>query len=338
MKSDDICLRESTRFLNAFAQIRPRNFMSHLLRRNYATAILTHHPRAASIDSGEIQRKADNLIDCLWASVESCQSRPADLFSVLRRLSRSATPQSACWFPEFCEAYDHYKHHTKLPRRMSQLHDLIPGPSFCDIGCGGGDWLLYAKHHHDSIREAVGIDTLDWRSEEVAGEIDFLPLDFSDPKTVSPRLFDSATCLAVLHHVPPERITVFLRGIATALRPGGWLVVEEDTLLDESDLRHPLLPRHAIQPLLEEQPFFEEYLSMPPEQQLAVLIMIDLLGNSLSVGVPDMPFPFGFRHLSDWVNLFTTSGFHVRQIIPAGFVAGNFNQSVHVFFQMERLH
>ncbi len=337
MKPDEICLQESIRFLEAFSKNQPRDFMARMLRHNYAQATLIHHPHPAALKPADIQRKTNALIDHLWGSIDACRHHPENLFAALRRLSRSAVHPAPCWFPEFCEAYDHYKHHTKLPRRMLQLRPLIQGPAFCDIGCGGGDWLLYAKHHHEAIREAIGIDTLDWRSAQVAGEIDFLPLDFSDPATVSPRRFDSATCLAVLHHVCPTRLAVFLRGIATTLRPGGFLVVEEDTLLDADDLRHPLLSEKQMQSLRREQPFFDEYLSMPLEQQSAVLILIDLLGNSLSVGVPDMPFPFGFRRLTDWVDLFTSSGFRLVRIIPAGFVAGNFNQSAHVFFQMERL-
>lgn len=336
MKTNETSLQESVQFLTSFSHAHARNLVGRILRHNYAEGIFTHHPKADTLNKEEIQQKTDRLIDWIWKSIESCGSDPHTLFPVLRRLSRSAVPSSPVWFPEFSDAYHHYKHSTKLPRRMHQLGTLIQGPSFCDIGCGGGDWLLYAVRHHPSIREAVGIDVLDWRSEEVAGEIDFLELDFSKPKTVSPREFDSATCLAVLHHVVPNRIRTFLHGVSTALRPGGVLVVEEDVLLDASDIRHELLPAAPLQSLREAQPFFDEYLKLPVDQQYDVLVLIDLLGNALSVGVPDMPFPFGFRRLSVWLDLFMAAGFRIRRLIPAGFVAGNFNQSAHIFFQMER--
>lgn len=336
MKSDSTAIEESSRFLQAFSNARARDFVNRLLRHNYTHGILTHHPNIATLNPATIQTNVDRLIDEIFHTIAAHQHHPEHLFPALRALSRSARPPSPVWFPEFGEAYDHYKHVNKLPRRMRQLENLIRGPALCDVGCGGGDWLLYARKNHPDIQQATGIDILDWRSPDAAQEIDFLQLDFADPKTVSPSLFDSATCLAVLHHVQPDRITTFLRGVATAIRPGGRLIVEEDVLLTPDDQQHPLLPQERMHALREHQPFFDEYLNLAPEHQFPVLVLIDLLGNSLSVGVPDMPFPFGFLRLTEWIALFSTCGFQVQQIIPAGFVTGNFNQSAHIFFQMER--
>jgi hypothetical protein len=62
---------------------------------------------------------------------------------------------------------------------------------------------------------------------------------------------------------------------------------------------------------------------------------MDLLENSLSVSVPEMAFPFGFRTLSEWIDIFTANGFILNRVQVLGFQEGNFNRQCHMLFILD---
>jgi hypothetical protein len=84
------------------------------------------------------------------------------------------------------------------------------------------------------------------------------------------------------------------------------------------------------------QPTLDHYLGLSAKDQKDVATIIDFLANSLSVGVPSMAFPFGFRSLSDWVRIFDQNGFSLNRIKVLGFQKGNFNQQCHLLFILDK--
>jgi hypothetical protein len=80
------------------------------------------------------------------------------------------------------------------------------------------------------------------------------------------------------------------------------------------------------------QPLFAKFLTLDEKDQKAVIILIDFLANCLSVGVPDIAFPCGFKSIDEWTELFIKNNFKVEEVKISGFVEGNFNRSPHVFF------
>ncbi|NJO02138.1 MAG: class I SAM-dependent methyltransferase, partial [Bacteroidia bacterium] len=294
--------------------------------------ILTHHPEADKLNAEAIHAQCNALVDSVFARLEQIQDTPVQIFPLFQQLSRSQQPRDAIWFPEFLEAYQHYKHHRKLLNRYRQLKPYLKGSSYCDIGCGGGDLVAFLGEYHPNFREVAGIDVLDWRSDAVRDRIDFQVLDFTQPHTHSQKQYDTLTCLAVLHHVgnTDEAMHVFLQNIKTALCPGGHLIIEEDVILPTAEIQASEDYQAQINVL--QQAMLNELLAFEAPIQRDAIILIDFLANCLAVGVPEMAFPCGFRSIQDWTQLLLKNGFQLIETNIRGFVEGNFNQSAHVHF------
>jgi hypothetical protein len=180
---------------------------------------------------------------------------------------------------------------------------------------------------------SAGIDVVDWRTEILKKEIDFLLMDLSARGTASSRQFDTVTCLAVLHHVSSgdEDINLFLKNLKSTLKNNSTLIIEEDVIITREILANPEFV-HDIEVLESNQEYFREYIALDVNDQKDVLILIDFLANCLSVGVPQMAFPCGFRSIEQWMELFSSNHYRVNEVRIHGFVTGNFNQSAHATF------
>ncbi len=111
------------------------------------------------------------------------------------------------------------------------LRALIPGSLHgavvLDAGCGSGaqaHWLL------EQGADVVGVDISPRMIEEArrrCGENGrFLVADLAEPLALDPVSLDGITCSLALHYVADWSVP--LRSFASALRPGGWVVVSLD--------------------------------------------------------------------------------------------------------------
>ncbi|MGF1584108.1 MAG: class I SAM-dependent methyltransferase [Bacteroidales bacterium] len=323
---------ESDTFLKAYNNRPARTMVKTMLIDNYTRAVLLHHPKD-KLSFNLINQKCSRMIDYIFDRIEEVKYSPEKLFPLFERLSRNNSRRDDIWFCEFIESYENYKHNVKLIRRYDQIKDFLKGNSFCDVGCGGGDLAFYVKKHSPAISMSAGIDVVDWRTEGLKKEIDFLLMDLSSRGTVSSRQFDTVTCLAVLHHISSgdEAVNVFLSNLKSALSKTSTLIIEEDVLITrEIQDSHEFV--NDIEILKTNQIYFNNFIALNEKDQKAVLILIDFLANCLSVGVPQMAFPCGFRSIENWIDLFTTNLYKVDEVRIHGFIPGNFNQSAHATF------
>ncbi len=327
-------IEESAKFLSAFRIDRARELVERMMIHNYAEAILEHHPECHGLDADKIHLQCSTLCRTIFREIAHIRGDPRLLTPLLNKMARNGPGHSPIWFDAFDSAYEAYKHGGKLKKKAEQLGPYLRGGSYCDIGCGGGDLVAYLKKEHPQFREYAGIDVLDWRTEGLKNEIGFQVLDFSKEGSVSQQRYDLATCIAVLHHVgsTDESRSIFLRNLRSALHDHGRLIIEEDVILP----RHEIGTREDLQMQVagraQEQFLFGDFAMMTREEQLSVLTIIDVLGNSLVMGVHQMAFPFGFKSIVEWGELFSESGYQVEEIRINGFTAGMFNQSSHVLY------
>ena len=117
------------------------------------------------------------------------------------------------------------------------LRSLVPaslaGTTVLDAGCGSGaqaQWLL------DQGAEVIGVDLSSRMIEEAKrrcqGRGRFLVADLAEPLPVEPQSLDGITSSLALHYI--RDWSVPLQSFASALRPGGWVVISLD---------HPFGPR-----------------------------------------------------------------------------------------------
>jgi SAM-dependent methyltransferase len=330
--------QEVTHFQEAFRNRASRELVRRMMIQHYAEAILEHHPDPDSLVRETIWQRTDQLCTAIFNEIGRLEGFPGSLYPLMQQLSRSHQPQSSIWFKEFNEAYEHYKHHRKLKLKMEQLAPFMQGASYADIGCGGGDLVAYLKKYYRGFSSYTGIDVMDWRSDSVREEIDFQVFDFSKPGAGSPRKYDMATCMAVLHHVGDndESRLRFLDNVRNSLNPSGRLLIEEDVILPREEISASADYLEQVKALKMDQPLYPEYLALSGRGQEHALVLIDLLANALTVGVPDMDFPFGFKTIEGWKKLFMEAGYSVEKVQINGFVNSTFNRSSHVVYLLGR--
>jgi SAM-dependent methyltransferase len=327
---------ESETFLSSFTNVQARAFVNNIMKHNYTSAILTHHPRTEQLDRTDVARRCNVLVDTAFERIFDISHQPEQLFPLFASLSRSRPDRGPIWFDDFVEAYQHYKHQRKLQNRYHMLRPYLHGHTYADVGCGGGDFVAFLRQNHAQFTEFSGIDVMDWRTAAIKEQIGFQMLDFSQPDSQSRQQYDTLTCLAVLHHVgnTNEAQGIFLQNLRNALRPEGRLIIEEDVILPAAQIRNNAHYQQQVEALLPEQPNLGEFLAQDAATQRDSIILIDFLANALAVGVPEMAFPCGFHSIDDWCSLFVNNGFSVYETKIAGFVPGNFNQSSHVHFML----
>lgn len=333
MKQEEI--RE---FLMAYRDGRARGLVQDMMTLHYTEAVMMHHPDPSLLGEDWIKERTTHLCSFIFNKLDGITEQPDKLPELLLRLSRGTIPQDSLWFKEFNEAYENYKHQRKLQIKMKQLSPFMAGGAYADIGCGGGDLAAYLKTHYPGFTSCTGIDVMDWRTESVKDAILFRVFDYSRPQGPAPGPFDFATCMAVLHHVGKDDMSRirFLQNVRRSMHPSGRLLVEEDVILPAEEIAAIDTYREQAEMLSREQPLFAEYLSLSPGTQKHVLILIDLLANALTVGVPAMEVPFGFKSIEGWARLFYESGLKVEFTRINGFVEGTFNRSSHVVYLLSR--
>lgn len=327
-------LHEAEAFFAAFQVEKARMLVRKMMINNYTEAILEYHPEPRTLLVEEVYHRCSQLCHTLFREIEAIMNVPEQLPALLNRLARNATPQASLWFDAFNRAYDNYKHNGKLQKKTELFAPYLEGETYCDIGCGGGDLVAHIKEHYPQFKTYTGIDVLDWRTDNLKHEINFQMLDFSKPGACSAEQYDMATCIAVLHHVghTDKSRQIFLKNVQSALSKQGRLLVEEDVILPHKEISTQDDHMMQVGARIREQSHFSEYVTMTREEQKSVLTLIDLLANTLIVGVQDMAFPFGFKSIREWTKLFTESGYALEDVRINGFTRGLFNQSSHVLF------
>ncbi len=112
---------------------------------------------------------------------------------------------------------------------------LAEGGMILEVGCGTGNLLIQLARAFPKSR-CVGVDldpvSLDVaraavREAEVAERVELWEGEVG--KIASPGSFDVAVMVEVLHEVAPALRAKVVQGCARALRPGGWLVILDET-------------------------------------------------------------------------------------------------------------
>lgn len=334
-KSDPIRLQVARDVFSALSNKKAAELAKRATIENYTTAIRSHHPAGRLLNYHHILSNCRALVDTIYSRLADIASKPEFLQEEMTAMCRTARAPEHFWFSEYDEAYKQYKQTDKLPQRDRMLFPFIVGESLVDIGCGGGDQVANFKREHPELKNAAGIDILDWKTPGL--DIDYHVIDFLKPGSASPEKYETGLLLAVLHHVGADvaEIMTFMKGVSTAVSKR--LIVEEDVLMGEDDLALKVPGVDEIAKLRAVQPFLDEYLRLDISTQQAFATLIDFLGNSLSVSVPQMAFPFGFRTMTEWKRIFEASGFYLNRVKVLGFQPGNFNQQCHVLFVLDKM-
>jgi ubiquinone/menaquinone biosynthesis C-methylase UbiE len=131
----------------------------------------------------------------------------------------NAAPQAGDRFASLAKLYD------GVTRRHLDQFGMGAGQRCLEVGAGGGSVARFMSERVGPAGHVVATDiNIDWMSGSQPGNVELRRHDIGvDP--LPERAFDIVHARAVLTFVP-ERRSALMRMIA-ALKPGGWLLVEE---------------------------------------------------------------------------------------------------------------
>ncbi len=217
----------------------------------------------------------------------------------------------------------HYAYKTLIrPKKdFETIKPLLSGRIIHDFGCDGGFFAL------ELLKEGYKVllsDVIDHRIVEVKNSPFYLmknPTDVGHLDTV----VDSTIVKTVLHHIDNK----YLMGVLKKLRSTkSRLIIEEDVY------GIPTIIQHASKNLVSQENFIE-YASFSLEEQYDYAVLTDYFSNSVIYGRPDITFPFEFKTVSEWIEIFTKAGFQVVTCVVNGFNTWKLTQNCQAWFVCE---
>ena len=149
---------------------------------------------------------------------------------------------------------------TRVKIVLEQLPDDVSNIEILDIGCGDGrttyELAKYAKR-------VVGIDPVERAIDfaKILGKrenVEYYVMDAENLDFFEDAQFDAVTCLEVIEHIPPENISITLKGLRRILKPRGVFII---STLNGARRKQPN-PHHYNEYTIEEvkeivKPYFE---------------------------------------------------------------------------------
>ena len=325
-------------FFKAFNNQKANQFTARTMAEHYKEAIMYHHPRKENLDPSDIGNKTQALVGGIFSSISAIGSQPELLGDTIKKLGRKAENRNPIWFPEFDEAYDSYRKNSKLPLLGEFLLPPLDGVgSLVDFGCGDGEIAIFLRDQL-GIEEVTGIDILDWRGEKAKcdGGFKFYRHDFSKADEADLPVSEAGIMHAILHHVSNNggEISQYLETAKEVI--GSKLLVVEDVLYSGEDFHLTVPGSNTLRERIAQQPNFADFTKLSLEEQREVITILDLLSNSLALGIPEMNFPFGARELSGWIDIFENAGFTLQKVQVLGFQEHLFHRMSQVLFVLNK--
>lgn len=299
-----------------------REFTHRTMIEHYVDAILYHHPDRETLDEKEITLKTTRLLGRIFGDLLDHVGREDDLPQTLLVLGRKNSHRIHEWFSEFDEAYNHYKKVSKLPFiGEALLPHMQQTKSFLDFGCGDGEIACYLAREL-GLESASGVDVLDWRSkrEKDNSNLVYYQHDFlNSSQPVHIPMHECGLMHAMLHHVSdrPDELVEYVKAAKKVI--SNRLFVVEDVLFDLEIVSERMPGIESLEVARKVQRNYSEYLEMPITDQRDVMIILDLLSNSLAMGIPEMNFPFGAQELTSWIDIFSEAGLTLEKVHVLGF-------------------
>jgi len=211
--------------------------------------------------------------------------------------------------PQWKAAYDRYKEQTKYVTTFGliepYLKALLDGSVVLDFGCGNmalGKEMAAARPGIN----VIGSDVIDYHEDHGLPNVRFIRQTEAGrlPPEISDESIDAITANAVLHHVSAASRNEFLSELWRVLKPGGRLILIEDTYS---------LERHLEGLENVDRPVTDHFIGLVKQYGESFardfFSFNDWYSNILVHGVDQMPMAYEFNSIEEWSDIFTSWGF-----------------------------
>lgn len=197
-----------------------------------------------------------------------------------------------------------------VPTYLNQyiVPEIPTGGKFLDIGCGSGI-LLRQLWEKGGFSQLSGIDINsypEWPSLKETNIALRVVTEKDFPKFISRYSPDSIALTWVLHHMDFSLQEKYLKEIFSNMKHGSLLVILEDAYAEN------LQPENG-------QILWQSFQKLNPEKRKKVMAVYDWVANVVLEKREEIPMPFSYRTLEEWVKLGQSIGFSVHSKKFIGF-------------------
>jgi len=205
--------------------------------------------------------------------------------------------------------YGSYK--TKIKPRLIQnlIKGKIKGPVVVDAGAGMSAIAMSILEENPNISRFISTHQIDYDRVKVHDpRMEFvLETEGTNPHIqLEDHIADTVIVTGRLHHLYSGKEVAFLKEVARILRPGGRILVIEDTWSEEFSN----LPNDQ---------FANRFYDLTAEQKQNVTAFLDWVGTRLIPGAFPMARPWNFKSVEDWNPIFEAAGLKVVSSTYHGF-------------------
>lgn len=283
-------------------------FAEKAICRGYCEGIPPHADELGAMVAAIFQK----LVACCHSEEEFA----AALKDIRARILRTDDPDF--WFTQ---DYRRYKREVKPLLRFAQVKPWLVGRRVLDFGCGDGKLagLLHRQEYQVSLTDVV-----DYRAADACA-LPFVRME--DPGIVPflDRSFDTALVFSTLHHVDFADLSPVMSGLRRVARR---VVVEEECYALPLALA-------GLAATLARDELLREFVALAPADQLAYLMFLDIFGNVVTGGLPQINLPLQFKTVDDWQAIFAEHGFVVTEVSLLGFQPAYFHRSSRIWFALD---
>ncbi len=222
------------------------------------------------------------------------------------------------WFSKM-----HYAYKTLIrPKKdYEAVSSLLKGKTIHDFGCDGGFFSL------ELLRDGYNVvlsDVVDHRIPEIKNISFYYMTNPTDVAQFSEKV-DTTIVKTVLHHIDNKYLSKVLHKLK---KVGGRIIIEEDIY------GVPYFIRDTSDKLIS-QVNFKEFASMNLDEQYQYCVLTDYFSNAVIYGRPDITFPFNFKTVEEWKEIFKSVGFTVKECVVNGFNEWKLTQNCQAWFVLE---
>jgi SAM-dependent methyltransferase len=178
------------------------------------------------------------------------------------------------------------------------IPEIPQSDKFLDIGCGTGI-LISRLADIGNFKKLTGIDILsypEW-SQFSKNNIDFKIVENNNFLAfLSEYKPDSITLTWTLHHMQAEEQIEYLRRIFSNMKAGSKLVILEDAY---SKIMNP---ENGMDK-------YEKFMGWDEESRKKIMSVYDWVANRVLAQRAEVPIPFGYRTMEEWISLGEQVGF-----------------------------
>lgn len=217
----------------------------------------------------------------------------------------------------FNRMYKKYKSFYKPKNEFNFLKPYLKGQVIMDFGCGKGH---LARELSNEGYKVIGVDVINILDEET----EKIPFYQMRERSRLPHLpFNVSTSIikTVLHHTSPSDLPHLLKDLRKYSQR---VILIEDIAMGLDKYQSDILK------LKIKQPEINKFMALSEKERLNSCILMDFYGNILAQGLLEIHYPFAFRSIDQWVEVFKKYNFRLIKTDIIGFVDYN----LHGFFQV----